>query len=558
MQTALHIKALVEELQARVTDSTIVATEFYKKQRAAYFFFKTEKTRLALGFVFHPAGAGTFLVPASKVKIATREKPWPIFDLVGARIIDINQTILDRIFLVHLEREKKRLSLAVEAIGPNGNIWLLDENDGRIATLRKRTYESGATYESAPVPDRISPFDLTSTTLSELIAEGRYGSAAMILEKQVIGFNRTMAHEALTRAGLPSPDAASLSENDRCQLADTVQAIAGTFVADATGYLYELHRGVEVYPLKLSSAEGTPEKFKTLSMAAQAMTGMRQSKIEQFDEEKSVIDMIKLTAKRLQKRLVNIGKDIEKASNYERYKRTGELIQINIASITKGQTEVVLENIYTEPHEQITVRLNPALSPAENAEAYFRKYRKGRDGLELLKRRLEITQGELEQLQTMESSLVDNFQSAREQYRQEIDALLPHERGSREVPSRLPYKVHTLSTGLTVFVGRDGSDNDRTTFEFARPHELWFHAQQCAGSHVVMKHPSKSFEPSKREIEEAAALAAYYSKARKNKLVPVIYTQRKYVRKPRKAKPGLVTVEREKSVMVPPGKSEND
>jgi predicted ribosome quality control (RQC) complex YloA/Tae2 family protein len=108
-----------------------------------------------------------------------------------------------------------------------------------------------------------------------------------------------------------------------------------------------------------------------------------------------------------------------------------------------------------------------------------------------------------------------------------------------------------------VFIGREGADNDRTTFEFAKPYELWFHAQQCPGSHVVMKFPNKSFKPSKAEIEETASYAAWHSKARNDSLVPVIYAERKYVRKPRKAKPGLVTVEREKSVMVEPKQPEN-
>ena len=158
----------------------------------------------------------------------------------------------------------------------------------------------------------------------------------------------------------------------------------------------------------------------------------------------------------------------------------------------------------------------------------------------------------------IQSELDRNFESARQRYEQEIITLLPKEATGREVAPRLPYRPYTLSTGLTIFVGRDGSDNDRTTFEFGRPYELWFHTQQCAGSHVVMKFPNKAFEPSKREIEETAAIAAHFSKARNDTLVPVIYAQRKYVRKPRKAKPGLVTVEREKSVMVEPTKPDNE
>ena len=161
---------------------------------------------------------------------------------------------------------------------------------------------------------------------------------------------------------------------------------------------------------------------------------------------------------------------------------------------------------------------------------------------------------ELESLKQIAVDLDQNFEQARQRYAAEIASLMPGESSRPETQVRLPYREFTLSTGLTVFVGRDGSDNDRTTFEFARPYELWFHTQQCPGSHVVIKYPNKAFQPSKREIEEAASLAALHSKARNDSLVPVIYTERKYVRKPRKAKPGLVSVEREKSVMVPPGK----
>jgi predicted ribosome quality control (RQC) complex YloA/Tae2 family protein len=211
-----------------------------------------------------------------------------------------------------------------------------------------------------------------------------------------------------------------------------------------------------------------------------------------------------------------------------------------------------VDDVYTDPPQAVTISLQPALSPSENIEDYFKRHRKGREGLELMQRRLAISKDEVEELEEMQAALEANFDAAEKQYQSEILSLLPREKEKQDIAPRMPYREVTLSTGLTIFVGRDGADNDRTTFEFARPYELWFHTQQCPGSHVVMKFANKNFEPSKREIEETAAIAAWHSKARKDSLVPVIYTERKYVRKPRKAKPGLVTVEREKSVMVEP------
>ena len=202
------------------------------------------------------------------------------------------------------------------------------------------------------------------------------------------------------------------------------------------------------------------------------------------------------------------------------------------------------------------IKLNPALTPAQNAEEYFRRYKKGKEALTLLERRLEIAKAESEEAEKLVAEIESDFDNAKEKYASELAAILPKTSEKKTAAPRLPYKEYTLSSGVTIYVGRDGADNDLTTFQYAKPYELWFHAAQSPGSHVVMKFPNKNFAPSKAEIAEAAAIAAYHSKAKNSKAVPVIYTQRKYVRKPRKAKPGLVTVEREKMIMVEPKKPE--
>ncbi|MDF1546012.1 MAG: NFACT family protein [bacterium] len=556
MQTALHIRALVAQLQREIVGGKIVGTEFYKKERTAYFFVRKEKTKTALGFVFHPAGHGVFAVPPSKVKIDTREKPWPIFNLNEAMIVSVRQPHLDRIFLIDFERENKRISIAVEALGPNGNIWLLDKDLLVLGTLRKRSFTEGRAYELAPFPDRISPFDLTLQALEALRAENGNLSVRLLLEKRLVGFNRSLARETIHRAGGPETfdDETGVQENQK--LLESIRSTAQLFDQQDIGYIYQISGGLEAYPFKLKSQDSEPEKVKSLSLAILELVARRQVAIEERDEQKGVTSTVNRVIRKLQKRVQNIRSDIEKAADYESYKKYAELIQINLNKIKKGMASIELENIYSETGETVTINLNPALSPTENAEDYYKRHRKGREGLELLERRLEISEEELKQWQVILSELEDNFDHASQQYQPELLGVLPREAGKSVETVRLPYRVHQLTTGLTIYIGRDGSDNDRTTFEFARPYEFWFHAQQCPGSHVVMKFPHKSFEPSKLEIEETAAIAAWHSKARNDSMVPVIYTQRKYVRKPRKAKPGLVTVEREKSVMVKPGVKE--
>ncbi len=553
MQTALHIRALVAQLQRDIVGGKIIGTEFYKKERAAYFFIRKGKEKTALGFVFHPAGHGIFAVLPSKIKIDTREKPWPIFNLNDAIIVSVRQPHLDRMFLIDFERDGIKMSIAIEALGPNGNIWLLDQDLQILGTLRKRNFTEGRAYELAPFPDRLDPYELTVNKLSVLLTENENLSPRLLIEKKLIGFNRTLAREVIQRAGIWELTDSEFKTQDAAKLLDAIKSTIQLFDNQDVGYIYQIARGLEAYPFKLKSQDSEPEKIKSLSLAILELVTRRQVAIEERDEQKNVTDAVRRVIKKLQKRIKNVEADIEQASDYEHYKRVAELIQINLDKIKKGMTESELEDIFVEPNRLLTIKLNPALSPVENAEEYYKKHRKGREGLDLLRRRLEISEQELKQWQIVLSELDDNFDNASQRYQPELLAILPREAGKSVETIRLPYREHQLTTGLTIFIGRDGSDNDRTTFEFARPYEFWFHTQQCPGSHVVIKFPHKNFEPSKLEIEETAAITAWHSKARKDSLVPVIYTQRKYVRKPRKAKPGLVTVEREKSIMVKPG-----
>jgi len=550
MQTALHIQTLVLQLRKEIVGGRITSTEFYKKERAAYIFVRRAKTLNAFGFVYHPAGAGCFCVPASKVKIETREKPWPIFSLTEGEITGVGQDGLDRIFRVHFSGSEGRRTMLFEALGPNGNIWLLDEDGRRLATLRHKQFNEGEPYAAADPGDRLDPREVSLEQIRELFAQHGHASAIGILKKRLHGFNETMVREVLKRVDTAAPkdDAAAGS------LAKEIRNLAERFASVDNGYLYSVKGADEVYPCKLSLIEEQPEKYKTLSLAVLALIGRRRTIVEEEDEEKKVLQAVSRAVKKLQRRLSNLEKDLAKAAGFEEYKKHAELLQLNREKLKRGMERITVEDLLGDSSEEVEIELDSALTPNENIEALFKRHRKGREGLDLLERRKQITADELAALESMQSELEADFASAARKYESDLVSLMPRESDKQAATPRLPYRPITLSTGLTVFVGRDGADNDRTTFEFTRPYELWFHTQQCPGSHVVMKFPNKMFEPSKVEIEETAALAAYHSKARHDSLVPVIYTQRKYVRKPRKAKPGLVLVEREKSIMVVPRK----
>ena len=558
MQTSLHIRTLVREMKQELVGGEITSTAFYKKLRASYIFVKTETAHWAFGFVFHPGGSGTFLVPASKIAVETPEKPWPVFDLAGGTVTDITQSGLDRLFTISVKTPAGARQIICEAIGPNGNLWLLDAKDHILATLRHREHAPNQVYKPMPPREGLDPFTITSGKLSAALTKSGDHSMSIVtfMEKQALGFSRSIAREAAIRAGLEKASTSELKSDQIQGLAVQIRALAESFTSANLGYLHKVRDGIEVFPFKLrESGAADPDKYKTLSMAAMAMVMTKQDSKEESDEGKVVVTAVAKQVERLKTRLDKVEADITQAADFERYKQWGDLLHSNFTKIKRGMKKITVVNTFAHMLNEIDIPLDSAVTPKQNVENYYKKHRKGREGLELLERRAEITKQELAQWKEIHQELSEDFESARQRFASELSSLLPKGKVKVAESVGLPYREATLSTGLTIYVGRDGADNDRTTFEFAKPYELWFHAQQCPGSHVVMKYPNKSFVPSKREIEETAAVAAFHSKAKNNSAVPVIYTERRYVRKPRKAKPGLVTVEKEKSMMVVPRKA---
>ena len=545
--------ALVESLQKEVVGARITATEFYKKERAVYIILKQDKGRLALGLRYHPAGTGLFLVPASKIRVETKEKPRAIFSLDEGRVTAVEQLGFDRIISLNIETPTGSSRLLFEAMGPNGNLWHLDDSFGRLASLRRKSFTPGERYQPPPLPNKMDPREVTAESISSILTDQPLQSPAAILAKNIHGFNRTLGYEVIARADCAGLSADSCDDSACARLAAQIIEIVGRFRGEPGGFLYDLPNGVEVFPFRLTSSEHLPEKYKTLSLATLAMCDLKRSGSEEADDEKRILGGVDRHLKKLTRRLAKVEEDLKTAVDFERYKKIGELLQINFNRLRTGLDEITVDDVYNDSAEPITIKLDSALFPRQNVEAYFKKYRKGRDGVQLLERRLEVTKEEIGALTEIQSALQTNFESARQRYEQELIALGSSPGGGQaEQTVRLPYREYLLSTGLRLLVGRDGADNDRTTFDHARPYELWFHAQQCPGSHVVLKFPNKSFVPSKAEIEEAASVAAFHSKARNDSLVPIIYTERRHVRKPRKAKAGLVSVQREKSIMVQP------
>lgn len=554
MQTSLNIQSVVAEARELV-GWKFIESSFYRKERQASMIFKGPKKKLALSLMFHPLAHGALLVPPGKLSVNTNEKPFPFFqELYGGVVSSLEQINNDRIIKLTLSAPAGQTAIIIEALGPSGNLWTLDHNNGRSGVLRNRDYVSGEQYSLPGELRGPSALRIKEKELEELL-RNETESLAQVLRK-IGGLDGTLVEEVCFRADIDSgKSAAATSPGERERLFSIVCQLSNTAKAPQNGYFYSEVGAAQVF--KLKSVEAQPEKFPTYSLAFLALSQYRRTQHQGEDSGKRLQKSLKSAIAKKERLAGKLESDINAAENFERQRETADLIKANLQIIPRGAESITLDDLYGSGSREI--KLNPRLSAADNADRYYKRYQKGRDGLELLQRRLEHASAELAQMKIIAEELERSPDEAAERYQAELMALAPRH-GARTTPDqrpvRLPYREYTLSTGARVFVGREGSDNDETTFKHIKPHELWFHASQCPGSHVGLKFPNKDFTPSKREIEETAAIAAWFSKARNNLSAPVNYTLRRYVRKPRKAKAGLVTIEREKTVMVTPCKPE--
>jgi len=543
MQTALHIYSLVSELQSNLIGATFKGSEFFKKQREAYALFRGKKGLLGLGMVYHPHGYGSFLMPHSKIKVDTNEKPWPFFQPAwGGKVTAVKQYDLDRIFRIDIDNDGEKFALVTEAIGPNGNFWLLNGDDKIIATLRNKKYDETAPYQPPTPLDKLNPFDIELRHLIEIFKKCDQ-TVGNTIKKSMLGLDKHIIDEIIDRAEIEDDvPSCELDDDSLKRLLATIKDMIDRFDDFSTGYFYCHASGNLAYPFKMRSLDSECEKCKSLSFAVYQSVRTGRAVRSERDEKQVVIEALRKYIKKLNRKASKIGGDIKTAQNFEQYRKYAEILKIHLPKLKKGDDFVELVDVYSGSGKLVLIEMDPSLTPARNADLYFKRYKKGKDALDLLERRHEIARQEAASAEAMLAEFENDFDSAIQKYEADIASMMPRASERQAQAVRLPYREHLLSTGVKIFVGRDGADNDSTTFGYAKSFELWFHTSQCPGSHVVMKFPNKDFEPSKAEILETAAAAAFHS--------------RKYVRKPRKAKAGLVTVEREKLIMVEPKKPE--
>lgn len=255
---------------------------------------------------------------------------------------------------------------------------------------------------------------------------------------------------------------------------------------------------------------------------------------------------------RLRRKLAMQEKDYAATQDRDVLRLSGELITANLYRMERGQSKVTCENYYDENRE-LTIVLDPLLTPQENAAKYFKRYAKAKTAEKYLKEQMEIARRDAAYLESVleeiaEAETEQDFNDIRSELK---DAGFLRQKGREKKGLQRPAKPREFCTtaGLKVLVGRNNRQNDKLTRE-ADHRDVWFHTQKIHGSHVILCTGGK--EPDRDSIVEAAKLAAWYSQARESGNVPVDFTQVKNVKKPAGARPGMVIYSTCETVNVTP------
>ena len=489
--------------------------------------------------------------------------------LTGARIEDIRQIGGDRIIHVNLDAVNELgdhvlRRLVLEIMGRHSNLLLLDEN-GRIMEAtrhvnmemsRVRQIQPGMAYLPPPPQDRLSPEEITGENLYARLSSRSEGVFSKALAETVTGLSRVAAEELACRVLQPGEE---WPEN----LQDTCSRLAALFdrlpgMADPQVLFGENGEADDVFPfLYLSRRISSQRSFTTLSEALEICFGTRDARDRLNQRSASMLRTLKSQLDRCQRKLAIQLEELSSAEKMEEYRRMGEAINANLYQLKKGMASAELPDWFSPDGGTITVPLDIRLSPSQNAQKYFKKYQKARSAREIAAEQRDRT---LEEIDYLEGMLLDVGkcvgESELEEIRQELVRTgylkkVTSRRQQRQLPRSKPCR-YLSADGIEILVGKNAAQNDRLTLG-AKPDELWLHAKDMPGSHVIVRCEG---EVPHTTLKQAALLAAWYSKGQRSSLVPVDYTLRKYVKKPSGAMPGKVIYTHHKTAYMTPEESE--
>ena len=495
----------------------------------------------------------------------------------SGRIVSVTQPGLERIIRFEIEHLNEmgdlcRHILVIEIMGKHSNLIFLDESEKVVDSIRRvsslvssvREVLPGRDYFVPSTQGKINPLEEEEGAFKEKLSQAGADPAGLLM-KTYTGLSRQMAEEILFRAKLSHDRSASSMTGEE------QTALWKVF----SGLMEDVRKGSFSPAIYYKKAGGSrvPADFSAVPMT---MYGDMEKKdypgisslLEAFYDQKNEVTRIRQKSADLRHIVQTILerdihkydlqlrqiKDTEKKDKYRIY---GELLNAYGYGVPEGAKSCVLDNYYTG--EKLTVPLDPRLTPQQNAKKYFDRYTKLKRTYEALSRLTVEVKAEIDHLESIRTSLeMSAGEGDLAMIRKEMEdaGFIRRHSDSKKGRSRTPQSrpLHYISSdGFDLYVGKNNLQNDELTFKMAAPSDIWFHANDMPGSHVILKARGLAMNDiPDRVFEEAASLAAWYSSGRAQGKVEIDYLERRDVKKPGGARPGFVVYYTNYSILASP------
>ena len=499
--------------------------------------------------------------------------------LSGSIILDIRQHHLDRVVIFTITGKDElghptQRDLIIEIMGKHSNIILIDKESKRIIDSIKRIPAEisrvrqilpGFSYSYIESENKEDPLNLSRDIFYEQL-ENTSGSQKIFkfLYQSFTGLSPLAGREICSISGLePDRVILSLENKEKEQLYNSMNNFMIKVKNQEFEPVYILGDDnldvVAFYAFPLTQYSGLNQIYSdSVSQMLEIVYRSKDTNDRVKQKSASLRKALGTKLERAQNKLSKQKEELLLSKDREKYKIYADLLQSNLYRINRGSDHVILENFYDEDLKELRVPLDPKLSPAENAQRYYKKYGKLKTANQLLLEQIPETEAEISYIEHVLVSL-DNATDVKELDEIKDELIIEGYIQRRSMKNRSKKEKvagplsFTSSDGFEILVGRNNRQNELLTMKTAKKEDIWLHTKGIPGSHVIIRTEGQSVPD--RTLSEAGVLAAYYSKGRNSGSVEVDYTEKRYVRKPKNGKTGLVVYDNQKTLVVNPSPS---
>ena len=493
--------------------------------------------------------------------------------LIGSKIKNITMAGLERIATIELENYNElndlvTYQLVIELMGKHSNIILVNQENMIIDSLKHLTTFSGSLRNILPnetyqLPELnksdLSTISINSDFYDTISNDAKSSSLSECFCNHFSGTSKTLINYSITQLAINED---LTFENFKTLLTYLQGLLTKIQNQQVTCLLLE-----NDYVLSPSSELST---HLNVNFFLDDYYAKKEQEEEFIQYRNGLLSFIAKKLKKIAKKSDEVTKKVQECSKMQDYQLYGELLTNNLYRLKEDHIDhIVLDNYYQQ-NQPITIPLNISLSPSDNAKKYFKKYHKLKNTISIVTVQKEELEKEIDYLESIvyELQIAKNIAELDRIYQEMEENNLfsrkvPVKQGNKsfKIKSRtnnrqkvtnkkqndfLSYQIN----GFTVLVGKNNQENDYLTLKIAKENDIWFHVKDLQGSHVILVVNQK--EPSQETINQVAAISAHYSKAKQSSNIPVDYTLVKYVKKPAKAKPGMVIYTNYQTVNVQP------